>query len=805
MKRIIKLCLLLIFLGVIRSYGQSDSLSFTFGKNTGNNASSYIFTGKIVDKTTGEPVEGVGLHIDGTYSGISSDRFGTYLANLKPGVHRVSFRSLSKIPLFTQITIYENAVLDLEMEDKSFELEGVVVLSDQPDRNVRDPITGVMKLTTRELKAIPAFLGEADIFKGLQLLPGVSTVGEGTSGINVRGAKTDQNLLLMDEAMVLSSNHALGFLSAFNTDVTETFTLYKGNLPANFGGRAGSALNIQMRNGDKENWGGQIGIGTSNGRVLLEGPLAKNKVSLILGARISNTNWLLNQARNFDINNSKLNFYDGYIGLAWELAKGHNLEVNTLLTSDYFKFSEEFGYDWTNRVSSAKYRGVLSDNLSIFALVADGDFQNSFFDPVGVEAATVKNGMRYQQGKVSAVWANENISFTLGTEAIKYSSKPEELSPYDDFSSIQSSKVGKEKGIEASGFTTVEWDINKNTGIVAGLRFSTFSQLGSDTVYQYLPNAPISEENITGSTPTGKGKIKTYSGLEPRISLRRNLGERTSIKMSYARLFQYIQSVSNTFGPTPIDLWQLSTTYIPPQKTDNFSLGIFHNSKENTWEYSLDAFYRLTENQVEYRNFAQIFQNPHLETELVFGDGKAYGLEFLVKRNLGQVTGWLAYTYSRSFFRTLSNFPEEQINNGDWFPSNFDKPHEVNFILSRKMYPRGLFNMSINYATGRPISAVNASYVLGGLIVPEYTGRNEYRVPDYFRVDISYTVEKVFSKKGDSLNFSIYNLFGKRNAYSVFWQKDGDSQQLRPYRLAVLGAIFPSITYSIKFGGASNE
>lgn len=801
----IKRTIFLVLIVCFPAFGQTDSLSFSFGENTGNSAISYILTGKLTIKSSGEPIEGVGLHIDGTYSGINSDRFGTYLVNLKPGAHKVVFRSLSKIPLATQIIIYENAVLDLQMEDKSFELEGVVVLSDQPDRNVRDPITGVTKLTTRELKAIPAFLGEADIFKGLQLLPGVSTVGEGTSGINVRGAKTDQNLLLMDEVMVLSSNHALGFLSAFNTDVTENFTLYKGNLPANFGGRAGSALNIQMREGDKENWGGQLGIGTSNGRILLEGPLSKNKASIILGARVSNTNWLLKQARNFDIKNSKLNFYDGYVGLAWELAKGHNLEANTLLTSDYFKFSEEFGYDWVNRVSSLKYRGILNENLSLSALFADGDFQNSFFDPVGAEAANVSNGMRYQQGKLSVVWANENLSFTVGAEAINYASKPEKLTPYDDFSSVQPSQVGKEKGLETAVFTTMEWDINENTGVVAGLRFSSFSQLGPDTVFQYAPNASISEENIISNTVEGKGKIKGYSGLEPRISLRRNLGNRTSVKMSYARLFQYVQSVSNTFGPTPIDLWQLSTTYIPPQKSDNFSLGIFHNSEGNTWEYSVDAFYRMTENQVEYRNFAKIFQNPHLETELVFGDGKAYGLEFLIKRNLGKVTGWLAYTYSRSFFRTISDFSEEQINNGDWFPSNFDKPHEVNFILSRKMYPRGLFNLSINYATGRPISAVNSSYVLGGLIVPEYTGRNEYRVPDYFRVDLSYTVEKVFSKKGDSLNFSIYNLLGRRNAYSVFWQKDGDSQQLRPYRLAVLGAIFPSITYSIKFGGAADE
>ena len=660
-------------------------------------------------------------------------------------------------------------------------------------------------MTAQELQAIPAFLGEADIFKGLQLLPGVSSVGEGTSGINVRGAKTDQNLLVMNEALVLSSNHALGFLSAFNTDVTENFTLYKGNLPANFGGRAGSALDIQMREGDRENWGGKLGVGTSNAKLLLEGPLVKDKVSLILGARVSNTNWLLRQARDFDIKNSKLNFYDLYTGLSWEIKTGHKIEANTLITSDYFKFSNEFGYDWANRVSSVKYKGILTENLSISALFTDGNFNNAFFDPEGIDAARVDNGMNYQQGKVSGVWANSDFSVTAGLEGIYYKGKAERLSPYNEESSAEESQIGKEKGLELAAFASLEWEITEKTGLVAGIRYSGYNQFGPDTLYQYQSQAPITEENIIERTPVGKGSIQRYSGIEPRFSFRQNITQHSSVKLSYSRLYQYIQSVSNTFGPTPIDLWQLSTTYIPPQRSDSFSLGYFKNSKDNKWEFSIDGFYRMTENQVEYRDFAEIFGNPHLETELVFGEGKAYGVELLAKKNLGLFTGWLAYTYSRSFFRTTSAFSDEQINQGDWFPSNYDKPHEVNFILSRKMYPRGLFNLSVNYSTGRPVNAVNASYVLGGLIVPEYSGRNEYRIPDYFRVDISYTVDKVFSKKGDSLNFSIYNLLGRRNAYSVFWKKDGDSQQLRPYRLAILGAIFPSISYTIDFGGGENE
>ncbi|GAA0879923.1 TonB-dependent receptor [Algoriphagus jejuensis] len=783
-------------------YSQTDSLSFSFGKKDGAHPKTYILTGKITAKESGEPLQGVGVHVDGLFTGVSTDRFGTYFLQVAPGEHRVVFRHVSNVPIFTTILLYENGVVNLAMVEKSYELEGVVVLSEEPDRNVRNPITGVTKLTTTELRAIPAFLGEADIFKGLQLLPGVSSVGEGTSGINVRGAKADQNLLLMNEALVLSSNHALGFLSGFNTDVTEIFTLYKGNLPANFGGRAGSALNILMRPGSKESWQGQVGLGTSNAKILLEGPVVTDKVSLILGGRLSNVNWLLGQARDLDVQNSRLNFYDGYIGLSWDLGKGQVLEANTLVTGDEFQFADQFGYDWANRISSLKYKGVVSENISVSALVADGNFDNAFFDPEGVDAARVENGMRYQQGKFSAVWADDILALTAGVEGVYYKGKPEQMLPFDEASGVEQVQVGKERGIEFSGFLTMEYELGKNTGFVAGLRYSTYSQLAPDTVYQYKENAPISADEIIGEKVYSSGKIKSYSGLEPRFSLRQNLNPTLSVKLSYARLFQYIQSISNTFGPTPIDLWQLSTTYIPPQRSDNFSLGIFKNSKDNSWEYSIDAFYRTSQNQVEYRDFAQIFLNPHMETELVFGQGEAYGAEFLIKKNLGKVTGWLAYTYSRSFFTSESMFEDEQINGNEQFPSNYDKPHEVNFILSRKMYPRGLFNLAVNYSTGRPVSAVNASYILnGGLVVPDYSSRNKYRIPDYFRVDISYTVEKVFSKKGDSLNFGIYNLFGRKNAYSVFWKKDGDSQQLRPYRLAILGSIFPSISYSIQFGG----
>ena len=793
------------FLSTPLSFAQTDSLTFYFGKESQTPPATYVLTGKIRSLEGGEALPGVGVHVNGTFSGVVTDKFGYYLIALPPGIHRVVFRHISHAPLFTQVHLFENGVIDLDMLLKSFELDGVVVLSDDPDRNVRNPISGVAKLSAKELKAIPAFMGEADIFKGLQLMPGVSSVGEGTSGINVRGAKTDQNLILMNEAVVLSSNHALGFLSGFNTDVTENFTLYKGNLPANYGGRAGAALDITMRPGSDESWQGQVGLGTSNGKLLVEGPLVKEKLSMLVGIRKSNVNWLLDQARDLDIRSSRLSFYDGYFGSQWKIAQGHSLDLSTLVTGDTFQFSNQFGFDWTNALSSLRYRGVLGEKLVLKALVAAGNFDNTLIDPEGVAAAQVSNGMRYQQGKVSATWADETLSLTAGMEAIRYEGKPEIRLPYDESSAVQPERVGKEKGLEGAGFLNMELEVSEATSLIAGLRVSRYAHLGPDTLYQYLPGEPRTVNTTTGQQVYDRGPIQTYGGWEPRFALRQNLSPRTSLKLSYARLYQYIQSVSSTVGPTPIDLWQLSTVNIPPQRADNFSLGLFTNSEGNTWEYTVDAFYRLGENQVEYRDFANLFLNPQMETALVFGKGKAYGMEFMIKKNLGILTGWIAYTYSRSLFQTLSPFAEEQINGNAWTPSNYDKPHEVNLILSRKMYPRGLVNLTMNYSTGRPVSAVTASYYLnGGLVVPDYSLRNQYRIPDYFRIDFSYTVEKVFSKRGDSLNFGIYNLLGRRNAYSVFWKKDADSQQLRPYRLAILGAIFPSISYTIQFGGADD-
>jgi hypothetical protein len=794
--------LLVNFLSTPVAFAQTDSLTFYFGKESQTPPATYVLTGKIRSLEGGDALAGVGVHVNGTFSGVVTDKFGFYLVKLPPGIHRVVFRHISHAPLFTQVHLFENGVIDLDMLLKSFELDGVVVLSDDPDRNVRNPISGVAKLTARELQAIPAFLGEADIFKGLQLLPGVSSVGEGTSGINVRGAKTDQNLILMNEAVVLSSNHAMGFLSGFNTDVTENFTLYKGNLPANFGGRAGAALDIAMRPGSNEAWQGQVGLGTSNGKLLVEGPLMKEKLSIIVGARGSNVNWLLQQARDLDIQASKLNFQDAYLGLQWKIAQGHTLEWASLATGDTFQFSNQFGFDWKNTLSTIRYKGILGEKMSLRALVAAGQFDNTFYDPEGIEAAQVTNGMRYQQGKVYTTWANEKLSLTAGVEAIHYQGKPERLSPYGTNSAVQADQVGKEQGLEGAGYVSMELEMSKSSSLIAGLRYSRYAQLGPDTVYTYRPLAPQSLNDVIGSTRYEKGTIQSYGGMEPRLSFRQNLSPRTSLKFSYARLYQYIQTVSSTVGPTPIDLWQLSTVHIPPQRSDNVSLGVFTNSEGNKWEYAADAFYRLGQNQVEYRDFADLFLNPQMETALVFGDGKAYGVELMVKKNLGVLTGWIAYTYSRSLFQSVSPFAEEQINGNAWTPSNYDKPHEVNLILSRKMYPRGLINMTVNYATGRPVSAVTASYQLnGGLVVPDYSERNQYRIPNYFRVDLSYTVEKVFSKRGDSLNFGVYNLLGRKNAYSVFWKKDVDSQQLRPYRLAILGAIFPSISYTVQFGG----
>lgn len=792
--------LILLFLCIPNLQAQTEFIELRFDQKNSPKRAQYFLTGTVSHLETKETISGVSIHIDGFFAGNNTDQNGHYVLSLDSGRHRIVFRQFGKRPAHYLIQLYGDGQLDVGLVNLDFELEAFTVEADERDRNIRSPITGVTKMNIEDIKLVPAFLGEPDVFNVLQSMPGVTSVGEGSAGMNIRGGQADQNLIMMNETIVLSNSHALGFLSSFNGDALQNFTLYKGAVPSYFGGRSSSALNIEMRKGNKEKWGGSASLGTAVSKLMVEGPIVPEKTSMILATRLSNANWLLNMADEGDIQNSKIRFHDIYLGVNHQFSEKNSLDFNLLNTGDYFRFSNQFGFEWDNLVGSLTSRNLLTDNLSLVGMVAYGSFNNGFFEPSTVDPSKIENGLYYYQGKITGLWTLEKLDINFGAEAIQYQMRPESLIPLTQESGILPETVQKQRGMEYAPFISADWNPNENLSFSGGIRYSNYAQQAPDSIFRYQEGLPISRLTIIGVDFIESGNIVKYNGIEPRFSFRWTFDKVNSIKGGYSVMNQYLQTISNATGPTPIDLWQLSTNYILPQRSHNASLGYFRNFKDDEWSTSFEGFYRSTDNQLEYRNFADLFLNPHLETELIQGEGLAYGAEILIQKNSGGITGWLAYTFSRSLIRTTSEFPEIQVNQGNWFATNFDKPHNISLVTNFHIGRGRTFNTNVNFSSGRPVTGLSSNYVIGGVFVPNFGNRNEFRIPNYFRIDFSYLTNGFVRKWDDTINFSVYNLTGRRNAYSVFFQREGRTPRLVPYQISILGSAFPSFTYTVKFG-----
>lgn len=781
------------------SYPASSQESRIFGDPGASQPAQWSVTGKVTQTENGLPVEGAHFYADGLTTGTTSDSTGRYFLLLPPGTHRLTVRHISRVPQTAIFELFGHGVIHFSLEEKALALEEVVVESRDNQSVLKEPFSGVVSLNRQQLKSIPALLGEADIGRSLQYLPGVTSAGEGASGNNIRGGRTDQNLMLINDALVLSANHAAGFLSPFNAEVAESFLLYKGVMPSYYGGRSASTLAIRMRKGDFETWKAQLSGGTAVQKILIEGPLRKNSVSILSTGRLSTVNWMLNRARNADVQSSKVNFSDSYSSISAKLNSKHFLDVALLTTQDFLQVGDRFGYEWSNYVGSLAWKGVLTEKLSASALFATGSFKNGFFELNSPQAAKLNNGLGYNQFKLTMFWSNSKHDITAGGEAILYQTLPEMLSPADPESVVEPDQIQKGQGLESSFFLSDDWTLSPGITLSIGLRYSRFQGLGPENVYSYLDGVPRSINSITDTTYySANSRTKTYDGWEPRASISVKLSTNHSVKVGYSRVFQYIHSLSNTASPTPIDLWQLSTPHISPQTSDNFSIGHHANLKDNKWSTTLEAFYRASSNQLEYKDFADLNLNPHIETEVAQGLGKSYGVEIQVKRNSGKWTGWLSYTFSRSLVQLNSPDPEFNVNRGQWFAANHDRPHVAALVINRKLWPKGLMGITANYATGRPLTAVDTYYFLNGATIPNFSDRNQYRIPNYFRIDFSITTGSVFKKLDDSLTFSVYNLLHRDNAFSVFFQPAPNQPRPLPYQLALIGVAVPAISYTVR-------
>ncbi|MEM6764904.1 MAG: TonB-dependent receptor [Bacteroidota bacterium] len=759
-------------------------------------------SGILLDEETGRPVEGgrVALPDQQTFS-LSNDQ-GVFTLRMPKGRQNVWVQKLGYEQLREVVEVWGADSLSFVISEEPYSLEEVLVQARATDANIRTLDVGLTELSIKSIKEIPAFLGETDLVKSLISLPGVSSVGEGASGFNVRGGGVGQNLIMMDDGIIFNSSHALGFFSVFHADAMEKVALYKGHVPARFGGRNASVMEVKVKEGDLENFHGSGGIGLFASRLQLEGPILRDKLSFNVGLRFSYSDWLLGLARDPEVSSSSAAFNDINAKLSWRLSDEARISASWFQSADEFSFSDDFGYGWNSTVGHIEWRQIFSDEFTSLVSVSTGTYGSDLFEPTGQAAFTLENGIEFYKVKPTFNYNPlPGHRFEFGAEWIRYEMNPETIQPRGEQSSILARAIEKDQGNELAFFLEDEIDINDLFGISIGLRYSSFQQTGPELSYIYEESAPREAFTTVDSVRFSSGEeVQRYDGFEPRVSFRWLLDETSSLKLSYNRMRQYVHLISNTTATTPVDFWQISTQYIPPTISDNYSIGYYRNFSQNLWETSLEAYYRQGKEVVAYKDLPELLLNQQLETEILPAESRAWGVELSVKKTSGKLRGWIAYTYARTQLRAIGDFPSEIINEGEWYPANWEKPHQLNMLATLQANTRNTISLNFTYESGRPVTAPVGNYQIGNTLVPQYSFRNAFRIPDYHRLDLSWTTDNGIIKRRkfkSSYTFAIYNLYARRNPFSIFFRReDGIS---RAFRLSVIGTMIPSVTYNLRF------
>ncbi len=754
-------------------------------------------TGKIIDAGSQEEIIGATLNWKKDGVGEITDFEGNFSANLTIGEQILEVQYIGYQTLTKKVKILSDGSLDLELFKEAISLEEIIISETSADAQVDNVQISVATLTAKEIKKLPSFLGEADVIQSVLIQPGVSSVGEGAIGFNVRGGDVDQNLVIQDEAMIFNTSHALGFFSTFNTDLIKGVDLYKGNLPAKFGGRLASVMDVEMRDGNFEKYKMFGGVGVFSAKLSLEGPIVKDKTSFIGGYRTSYSDWILRQASSPEVQNSGASFYDANLRLTHKFKNNASLVLAGYSAQDKFSFNNDFGFDYSTVLGQLIFRKLLNDRSSIATHVAYSIYETTQNDIGGEFPSALNNNVEYIKAKQEYSFSTaNNFGIDVGLSSILYTVNPGQRTPVDPADDFLSALLDKEKGLESAAFAEVKIPLTDRLLISAGLRASAYQFLGPGTVFQYAEGEEVRITNIVDTLSYADNEvIESFFNLEPRFSLRLSLSESSSIKTGYSRTNQYINQIFNSASPTPTSQWQLTTNNIKPTSSHNVSLGYFKNFSNNNYETSLTLFGRQIDHLFEYRDFADLVVNDHLETELLEGEGRAYGIEFSLKKKTGPVNGTLSYTYSRSQ-RLVDG-----INKGDWYPSNFDKPHEGSLIFNYQPNQRNTVSFNFTFAQGRPTTPPVAGFLTeNDLFVPIYSERNQFRIPNYQRLDFAYTLGQGYKKDRKfklSWTISVYNLLGRKNAYSVFFERGGFNLP-EAFQLSILGNAFPSLTLNFE-------
>ncbi len=794
----------------IASMIRNDRILLT-SNNLPGKPKNFTLSGFVRDAQTGEALIGANVFTEDNENGVITNRYGYYSMTLPEGEYEILATFIGLDAPRNLVNLNKNRTHHFRMVERVEELQEVVISSRPPSFNINGIIPGINAIDFTTDNHIPYFMGEVDVFQGSLLLPGIKILGEEAAGINVRGGNIDENLILLDEAPIYNPTHYFGLISVFNPEAVNDIQFLKGFFPAQYGGRASSVISVHQKEGNDQEYHFAGGIGLLSARLLAEGPIKKGKSSFLVSGRQS----ILDPTELGPDNvnrNSNTSFRDVNIKMNWKLNERNTFYVSSYLGQDQNRTSFDSRRNWGNSTLTLRWNKQFAKRIFGHFSGVLSTYQYTIIDPR--EAGSFKGQFRITDYTLKADYSyfvSPKSQFDFGATTTFHRLSPGTRTPFDpDDSSTNPLELDSEHGFESGIYLSHQWQIRPDLEILYGARFSSLHNisLGTSEIYRYIPNGPKTDDTIADTVQVGNWElIRDFFNLEPRASLNWRLKENASIKAAYNRTYQYIHLISNTITPSPTDIWKLSDRNIEPTQTDHFSLGYYRNFSDNNWESSVELFHKEIRNIIDYKDGADLLFNPNPETEFLNARGRAYGLEFFLKKNTGATRGWVSYTLSRAERKVKSNLPEETINDGAFFPDNNDKTHDFSVVVLHQFTPRLSFSGTFNYSTGRPITLPAGKYTFEGNSIPHFTGRNQDRLSDYHRLDLSARLEgkKVRSdgkvrKFADSWTLTLYNTYARRNAFSYIFREDPDvAGQTEIVRYSVLGSIFPSLTYNFKF------
>ncbi len=753
---------------------------------------NFTISGNVTDKSNGEDLIGAMVSIRDTKTGVTTNAYGFYSLTLPQGNYKIHFSYTGYVTQERDIDLQANEKLNISLEPAINELSEVIVTSERKNANVSKPEMSVEKLSAKTIKKVPALMGEVDVIKAIQLLPGVQSTSEGTSGFSVRGGGYDQNLILLDEATVYSASHLMGFFSVFNNDALKDVTLYKGDIPATFGGRLASLMDVRTKDGNNQRFSGTGGIGTISSRLTLEGPLGSEKLTYLVSGRRTYADLFLMMSNDPDVRNASLYFYDMNAKLNYRIN-----DNNRLYFAGYFgrdnTSNEFFGMSFGNKTFTTRWNHIFTPKLfSNFTLIGsfyDYKLKNSIDDQMSIEWRSKMQDYGFKAD--FAYHFNPSNKLLFGYNALYHNFVPGEGGGVGENSIFADVSQPREYALEHALYMSNETTIEDKLTLKYGLRYSLFQNIANGEEIYYL-----TDYTVTDSTRYSKGKFYNSQGqFEPRVGATYRFNDIHSVKASYSRTAQYIQLASNSAAGSPLDVWFQASQNVKPQLCDQYAIGYFRNFNDNMYEASVELYYKNMQNVVDFKDHAQLVMNDNLDQELRFGKGKAYGVELMLRKNTGKLSGWISYTFSKAKRQV------DEVNQNEWYRSPYDKPNNISIVANYEISPKWSISGNWVYASGTPVTYPTGRYLIEDTYVPLYSKRNEYRYPDYHRMDLSATWKLSDPKKRfqSELNFSLYNAYGRKNPWTILFRQEDNQPDTSYAEMIYLFTFVPSITYNFTF------